>query len=141
MTGADLRMRRTELGYTQAELGRLLGVAPNTIARWERDEMTIQSPEMVTLALDGLENRRRCLVEMGTDPVSRIGPASRTPARLATLRRHAERDRDRFAARLAEIERADYADPRQAKRALTLAANCLKRAVRRLAEIESVESR
>jgi transcriptional regulator with XRE-family HTH domain len=44
MTGAALRKRRQALGMTQVELARALGVAPNTVARYERDESGIPEP-------------------------------------------------------------------------------------------------
>jgi transcriptional regulator with XRE-family HTH domain len=44
MKGAALRKRRKALGMTQVELARALGVAPNTVARYERDESGIPEP-------------------------------------------------------------------------------------------------
>lgn len=41
MTGAELKARRADLGMTQAQLGEELGVAANTIARWEQEVRTI----------------------------------------------------------------------------------------------------
>jgi transcriptional regulator with XRE-family HTH domain len=38
MTGDDIRRERESLGLTQAELARLLGVAMNTVSRWEIGE-------------------------------------------------------------------------------------------------------
>jgi predicted ATPase/DNA-binding CsgD family transcriptional regulator/DNA-binding transcriptional regulator YiaG len=67
---AELRARRHLLRLTQAELGNLLGVTANTLARWERGEKAIGHPERVCLALErleGLEHRGRFL------PI-RIGP-------------------------------------------------------------------
>ena len=40
MTGKDIRRVREELGLTQAELATLLGVAINTVSRWEIGERT-----------------------------------------------------------------------------------------------------
>jgi transcriptional regulator with XRE-family HTH domain len=42
MTGAEVRRIRQRLGLTQAELAERLGVAANSVARWERDEMGIR---------------------------------------------------------------------------------------------------
>jgi transcriptional regulator with XRE-family HTH domain len=44
MKGAALRKQRKTLGMTQVELARALGVAPNTVARYERDESGIPEP-------------------------------------------------------------------------------------------------
>lgn len=55
MTGAELRKRRKDLNLTQAELGRLLGVSGNTVARWERDEIAFAP--YLELALETLERR------------------------------------------------------------------------------------
>lgn len=41
MTGNELRSWRTKAGLTQAQLAEQLGVTSNTVARWERDEMSI----------------------------------------------------------------------------------------------------
>jgi DNA-binding transcriptional regulator YiaG len=39
MTGSDIREMRRELSMTQVEMGALIGVAGNTVARWERGEL------------------------------------------------------------------------------------------------------
>lgn len=44
MKGRELRAIRKRLGWTQAELANAVGVAPNTIARWEREEIPIREP-------------------------------------------------------------------------------------------------
>lgn len=44
MNGKELRSIRNRLKLTQQELAKRVGVAPNTIARWERDEMRINEP-------------------------------------------------------------------------------------------------
>jgi DNA-binding transcriptional regulator YiaG len=36
---SDIKNLRERLGMTQVEFARLLGVAPNTVARWERGEL------------------------------------------------------------------------------------------------------
>src|SRR5215471_10805674 len=55
MRPTDLRGRRQALHLSQAELGRALGVARNTIARWERGELDIRYAELIALAMDRLE--------------------------------------------------------------------------------------
>jgi DNA-binding transcriptional regulator YiaG len=44
MRGAECRRLRRALGLTQVEFAERLGVTGNTVARWERDEMTIREP-------------------------------------------------------------------------------------------------
>ena len=44
MEGAELRSIRSRLGWTQAQLAGEIGVAVNTVARWERDERGIPEP-------------------------------------------------------------------------------------------------
>ena len=41
MTNAELKSLRSRLGLTQAALAKAVGVAPNTLARWERGELGI----------------------------------------------------------------------------------------------------
>ena len=53
MNGEELKTRRKALNLTQAELGEYLGVAGNTVARWERDELAI--PPYLSRALSDLE--------------------------------------------------------------------------------------
>lgn len=51
MDGETLRRQRKALGYSQAELGVVLGVPQNTISRWERGATRIQHPMILALAL------------------------------------------------------------------------------------------
>jgi transcriptional regulator with XRE-family HTH domain len=44
MSGSQLRRYRRQLGLTQAALAEAIGVTPNTVARWERDEVPINEP-------------------------------------------------------------------------------------------------
>jgi transcriptional regulator with XRE-family HTH domain len=59
MTALDLRACRERLGLTQVELGQVLGVHSNTIAKWERGEQPIRHVEVVRLALERLEQKRK----------------------------------------------------------------------------------
>lgn len=56
--GATIHRYRTALGLTQVQLGEHFDVSANTIARWERDEVTPEAPGMVMYALRGLELER-----------------------------------------------------------------------------------
>ena len=42
MGGDELRRLRRKLGWTQEQLADAVGVAPNSVARWERDELGIR---------------------------------------------------------------------------------------------------
>lgn len=44
MKGAELRQHRMRLGLTQKEMAERIGVHSNSLARMERDEMTISEP-------------------------------------------------------------------------------------------------
>ena len=44
MKGKTLRSIRTHLKWTQVALAKAVGVASNTIARYERDELAIPEP-------------------------------------------------------------------------------------------------
>jgi predicted ATPase/DNA-binding CsgD family transcriptional regulator/transcriptional regulator with XRE-family HTH domain len=54
MLPTDLREQRLRLHLSQAALAEALGVARNTVARWERSELAIQHPELIRMALDRL---------------------------------------------------------------------------------------
>jgi transcriptional regulator with XRE-family HTH domain len=56
MTGRRFKQIRLKLGLTQAELAKLLGVWPNTVAVWERGEKPIPGP--VELAMNLLLEKK-----------------------------------------------------------------------------------
>ncbi len=43
MTGTELRNLRQQMQLTQQELADRIGVHKNTVARWERDELSMRS--------------------------------------------------------------------------------------------------
>jgi putative transcriptional regulator len=45
LNGSEVRFLRHEMDLTQAELGRLLRVTDQTVARWEKGEVQIPGPE------------------------------------------------------------------------------------------------
>jgi transcriptional regulator with XRE-family HTH domain len=49
--GSELRACRVSLGFTQRQFAKELGVAPNTLARWERGVLAIRRPALLRLAL------------------------------------------------------------------------------------------
>ena len=59
MDGKALRDRRRRLGMSQRDLAHELDVPPNTVARWERGELTIQHPRVLQLALNDIERQAR----------------------------------------------------------------------------------
>jgi putative transcriptional regulator len=59
MTGAQIKELRKTLGYTQAELAEALGVTPNTVARYERDEFKPSPPVLKLLNLIALRATER----------------------------------------------------------------------------------
>jgi transcriptional regulator with XRE-family HTH domain len=56
MNGDDLQKFRQSHELTQQALAQLLGVAANTIARWERNERAI--PPYLELALKGISKEK-----------------------------------------------------------------------------------
>ena len=71
VTPAGLRARRRALGLSQRALAEAIGVSGNTIARWERGELTIGSPVLLGYALEHLERG---------GPLPVVSPAGRAPA-------------------------------------------------------------
>jgi transcriptional regulator with XRE-family HTH domain len=55
MEPAELKQRREQLGMTQAEFAEVLGVAENTVWRYEKGAQTI--PKHMALSLEALEAR------------------------------------------------------------------------------------
>jgi putative transcriptional regulator len=51
MTGIQIKELRKSLGYTQAKLAEEVGLTPNTIARYERDELKPSPPVLKLLRL------------------------------------------------------------------------------------------
>ena len=59
--GSELRRLRTRAGLTQAALAAKLGVAPNTVARWERNERTITEPmtRLIRVTVEASNRKRK----------------------------------------------------------------------------------
>jgi transcriptional regulator with XRE-family HTH domain len=55
MESKELKQRRGQLGLTQAELAEVLGVAENTVWRYEKGATSI--PKHMALTLEALEAR------------------------------------------------------------------------------------
>lgn len=61
MDGSELERLRKRAGLTQAGLAVKLGVASNTVARWERDERTITEPmaRLIRMTLEPVNRKRK----------------------------------------------------------------------------------
>jgi DNA-binding transcriptional regulator YiaG len=75
-TGAAVKWVRKALGYTGAELGALLGVRPETVSRWERDERAVDHAAWALLGLLAMDQRR-------TEAALRSTGAVELPAEVA----------------------------------------------------------
>ncbi len=51
MTGDEVRRTRRLLGLTQRQFGERVGVQRNTVARWERDELTVGTTAAILIRL------------------------------------------------------------------------------------------
>jgi DNA-binding transcriptional regulator YiaG len=67
MKGEQVRQIRAQLGLTQEQLAEQVGVHKNTVARWERDELSIR--EMTARLLRLLQQ----LPKTGTSTRRRVG--------------------------------------------------------------------
>lgn len=54
MTGAELRACRKKLNFTQQQFAEYLGVALNTISRWEREALIPENQKMLEWAVKGM---------------------------------------------------------------------------------------
>ena len=59
MKGQQVRRIRTQLGFTQEELAKQVGVHKNTVARWERDELLIRESTARLLQFVARDRSRR----------------------------------------------------------------------------------
>jgi len=55
MEGMELKEQRNALGFTQAQLAEILGVEPNTVARWENEVLSI--PKYIALAMETVKRQ------------------------------------------------------------------------------------
>jgi excisionase family DNA binding protein len=68
MNKDELKQYRERIGLNQGELSKALGVANNTVSRWELGQRSI--PEFLPLALETIERR---LSTVGSESVSTVG--------------------------------------------------------------------
>jgi transcriptional regulator with XRE-family HTH domain len=58
MKGSEVRRVRKRLGLTQRAFAVRVGVNPNTVARWERGELTVGSTAAILIRLLGDLHRK-----------------------------------------------------------------------------------
>jgi transcriptional regulator with XRE-family HTH domain len=58
MMGREVRRVRKMLGLTQVGFAENVGVTSNTVARWERDELTVGSTAAILIRLLGRLHRK-----------------------------------------------------------------------------------
>ncbi|NOT63505.1 MAG: helix-turn-helix domain-containing protein [Acidobacteria bacterium] len=58
MTGKEIQIKREQMEMTSTELAEALGVVPETLAQWERDQCEPEHPRMFALALEQLAFQR-----------------------------------------------------------------------------------
>jgi transcriptional regulator with XRE-family HTH domain len=58
ITSKEMKRYRLFLNLTQVEIAAQFGVTSNTYARWERNEVTPDSPELIALGFETLLNRK-----------------------------------------------------------------------------------
>jgi len=58
MKGAEVRRVRKALGLSQRAFGERVGVLGNTVARWERNELTVGSTAAILIRLLGKLHRK-----------------------------------------------------------------------------------
>src|SRR5437773_8675886 len=81
MTGSQVRQLRRQLDLTQVQLGELVGVSGNSVARWERDELGIRES---AARLMRLLAQQRLGQGVGSGEPTAGAPAA--PARTAAAR-------------------------------------------------------
>jgi DNA-binding transcriptional regulator YiaG len=58
MTGDELKRIRRRLKFTQVQFAEHIGVTSNTVARWERNEVTITEPMAKLIRLTTQKGKR-----------------------------------------------------------------------------------
>lgn len=83
MTREELKRLRRAAGLSQGQLASLLGLAPQTIQRWEQreDEISAAMSLLVSLALDGTGDDRPAHRLNLASGMSKARPGSPRPAR------------------------------------------------------------
>ena len=59
MTGKEVKQARRTLGLTQRAFAERVGVVANTVARWERDELTVGTTAAILIRLLAQPARKR----------------------------------------------------------------------------------
>src|SRR5262245_11479183 len=85
MTPSELRMQRTALHLTQGALASALGVARNTVARWERGELPMGNPALIRLALERLGASTTATSPVPMDESRKTDRRQMLPAELSSF--------------------------------------------------------
>ena len=90
IAGEELRFLRTEMGLTQAELAALVHRDKQTIGRWERNEIEIDSSAEALLRRFAIE-KLELPTETGIDELSRrsVPTADEQPIKIQRMKDHA----------------------------------------------------
>ncbi len=90
IAGEELRFLRTEMGLTQAELAALVHRDKQTIGRWERNEIEIDSSAEALLRRFAIE-KLELPTETGIDELSRrsVPTAEEQPIKIQRMNDHA----------------------------------------------------
>lgn len=83
ITGQHIKQRRESLQLTQGELAELLGVALNTVSRWENGSSLPESGKMLELALAQIEFQK--LLELDASALAQVQKLQESKAALAAL--------------------------------------------------------
>ena len=70
MNNFDFRKERKNLKLSQSQLGKLLHIPKDTVARWERGDMHIRHIEILRLAMEHLN----CVISSACKDCGEIGP-------------------------------------------------------------------
>lgn len=94
ISAAELRFLRTEMGYTQAELARMVHANKQTVGRWERGEYEIDSNAETIIRMLAIE---KLLIEFDAS-IEQLSASSVPTAETNPINIKAENDQYQLAA-------------------------------------------
>lgn len=83
LSGKMIKQKRESLNLTQGELAELLGVALNTVSRWENESSLPESSKMLELALAQLEFQQ--LLHLDSAALEQVRKLEESKAALTAL--------------------------------------------------------